>query len=365
MTAAKAVPGKMPTSATDPAGGDLLLFAERGVPATLGGWRLLVDGEIWSRGEAGSALPAARRVVLAVPGDEVSLHWLDLAEDLAPAQATAAARLMLAEASAEPLSAMHVAVGRAEQGRTAAALVPAARIEDWLAAAGLAGIDVDAIVPEPLLLAAPEDGFVRRDQGTLADYRGPAAAFTLEPELAEALVGDSAVDQVDERTFEAGLAPQLAAPVVNLRQGPFARRRQLRFERQRLRRIGLFVLALAVLTLAVQIATILAFTYGADRLEAQAEALAPAAGPADPELRPPFGAVAAALFAAVQSTPQAEIFGLDYRSDGTLVVTVTADNPATLTALQERLAASGLNVTPGESRTAGGRLSSQMTLSAG
>jgi general secretion pathway protein L len=355
----------MPTSATEPAGGDLLLFAERGTPAMLGGWRLFVDGEIWSRGEAGSEIPAARRVVLAVPGEEVSLHWLDLAEDLAPAQAAAAARLMLADASAEPLSAMHVAVGRAERGRTAAALVSAARIEDWLAAASLAGIDVDAIVPEPLLLAAPEAGFLRRDQGELADFRGQAAAFTLEPEFAEPLVGDAAVAKVDEGAFEAALAPQLAAPMVNLRQGPYARRRQLRVERRRLRRIALFAIVLAVLSLAVQIATILAYTYGADRLEAQAEALAPPAGPADPDLRPPFGAVAAALFAAVQATPQAEIFGLDYRADGTLVATVTADNPATLTALQERLAASGLSVTPGESRTAGGRMSSQLTLTAG
>ena len=52
--------------------------------------------------------------MLAVPGERVAIHWLELAEGLAPAQAAAAARLMLADASAEPLADMHVAVGRPE-----------------------------------------------------------------------------------------------------------------------------------------------------------------------------------------------------------------------------------------------------------
>src|SRR6185295_2050847 len=94
-TAARAEPGTMPTSPTDPAdSGATLRFAD-------GRELVVVPG-------AGTAL--------AVPGTEVAIHWLDLAGDLTLAQAAAAARLMLADASAEPLAELHVAAGRAENG---------------------------------------------------------------------------------------------------------------------------------------------------------------------------------------------------------------------------------------------------------
>ena len=356
----------MPTSATEPAAAaqTLLLFVGEGAPApsAVGRWLLIDGGIVIARGEDGAEAPRASRTVLAVPGEEVSLHWLDLAEELTTAQAAAAARLMLADASAEPLSAMHVAVGRSEGGLTVAALAPSARMSEWLAVAAAAGIDPEAVVPSPLLLPAAETGFVRRDRGDQADYRGSAAAFTLEPELAEAIVGDAPVECLDAAAFEEAAAAQAAVPPLNLRQGPFARRRQWGFERRRLRRVGLFALALALLTLAVQLATILAFTFGADRLQERTHALAAQAGPAGADQGPGFGAAAAMLFAAVEATPNAELAGLDYRSDGTLVVNVTADSPATLSALQGRLEAGGFSVAPGESRTSGGRLSSQLTL---
>jgi general secretion pathway protein L len=366
MTAARAAPGKMPTSSADPGAGaqTLLLFVGEGAPApsAAGRWLLVEGGVVVARGEGGAAPPRAARTVLAVPGEEVSLHWLDLDEGLTVAQASAAARLMLADASAEALSAMHVAVGRGEQGRTVAAIVPTARMSEWLAAAAAAGVDPDTIVPAPLLLPAPETGFLRRDRGERADYRGSAAAFTLEPELAEAIVGDSPVELLDEGRSDEAVAAQAAAPPLNLRQGAFARRRQWRLDRPRLRRIAFFAIALAFLTLAVQIATILAYTFSADRLQDRADALAAQAGPAGADRGPGFGAAAAMLFAAVEATPNAELAGVDYRSDGTLTVTVTADSPATLSALQGRLEAGGFTVAPGESRTNGGRLSGQLTL---
>ena len=343
----------------------LLVFIDDGADApALGEWLLLDGDAVAGRGAATQDLPAAGRTVLAVPGDQVSIHWLELADGLAPAQAAAAARLMLGEASAEPMSNLHVAIGRPEGGRTPAALVPLGRMTDWLAAAAAAGVDPEAIVPGPVLLTVPEAGFVRRDRGPVADYRAPGAAFTLEPELAEALVGDAPVGTLDEAAFEAAAGRALAAPLLDLRQGPFGRRRHWRVERQRLRRVAIFAIALALLTLAVQVATILSYTFAADRLQAEADALAAEGAGGGSDAGPGFGAAASALFSAVRATPQAEISGLDYRPDGTLVATISADSPATLAALQERIGASGLSVTPGESRTAGGRLSTELILRA-
>ena len=342
----------MKTSPTD--GSTLLVFiGESGAP---GCW-LRLDGGAADYGVASDGLPAAARKVLAVPGEQVAVHWLELDEGLAPAQAAAAARLMLADASAEPLADMHVAIGRPERGLTPAALVPAARMAGWLAAAGF---DPDAVVPSPLLLAPPDAGFVRREIGAVSDYRGAAAAFTMEPELAAAIAGDAPVATIEQAAFEAQLPNMLAAPPLDLRQGPFARRRPWRIEGGRMRRVALLAIALAMVTLAVQVAAILAYTFAADRLEAEAEALAADRSGAGAG----FAAAASALFDAVRATPNVEITRLEYRSDGSLAATVIMDSPATFAALQSRLEESGLRVEPGERRNAGGRPTADLTVRA-
>ena len=300
----------------------------------------------------------ARRM-LVVPGTEVAIHWIDLAEGLTEAQAAAAARLILADAAAEPLSEMHVAVGRPEEGLTPVALVSARRMEEWVAA------DPDIILPSPFLIPAPEQGLVRRDALAVADYRGRAAAFSAEPELAAMLVGAEPVAVADEVAVEAGLVEALERPPINLRQGPFARRRQWKLEAPRMRRMALLAVGLALLSLAEQVATILSYTFAADQLEADAEALGGAAQSNAAEGGPGFGAAAAVLFESVRVTPNVELARIDYRADGRLVATVMMDGPATLAALQSRIEAGGLRVEPGEQRTAGGRPTADLTVRPG
>jgi general secretion pathway protein L len=321
----------MPTSPTDPGQGGETLLRFAG-----GGEALVVPG----------TGPAS---ALAVPGTEVAIHWLELAGDLTPAQAAAAARLMLADASAEPLGAMHVAAGRRENGLTPVALVPIARMNLWVES------DPDLIVPETLLLPPPAQGLVRRG----LDHRGLAAAFSVEPELAQLLVGDAPVEEIGEEAFEAGLAAALADPVLNLRQGAFAKRRQWKIETGRLRRLGLLGGALAFVWLVVQMVTILRYSFDADRLEAAAAALG---GPRTDANRPGFGALAPLLFEAVRSTPNLELIRLEYRADGSLGATVAVDNPATLAAFRARAEASGLAVEGGNLTSAGGQPTAELVL---
>ena len=300
-------------------------------------------------GEALVVPASGIRTVLAVPGTEVAIHWLDLAGDLTPAQAAAAARLMLADASAEPLSDMHVAAGRAENGLTAVALVPMTRMHEWVAD------DPDVIVPETLLLLPPAEGLVRRG----LDHRGLAAAFSAEPELADLLIADAPVEEVSEAAFEAGLAAALAEPVVNLRQGAFAKRRQWKIETGSVRRIALLVVALLIISLVVQLATIMLYTRDADRLEQEAAALGPGARSA---ARPLFGALAPILFEAVRSTPNLELTRIDYRPDGSLAATVQMDSAATLAAFRARAEAGGVAVEGGTVQSAGGRPTAELVL---
>ncbi|HYJ51555.1 MAG TPA: type II secretion system protein GspL [Allosphingosinicella sp.] len=323
----------MPTSATDPGEptGTLLHFAD-------GGEALLVAG-------------TPPRVALAVPGTDVAIHWLELAGELTPAQAAAAARLMLADASAEPLSGMHVAAGRPEGGLTPVALVPNASMAAWLAG----GTDPDLIVPEPLLIAPPEEGFARRG----LDYRARAAAFSVEPELGEMLTGGATLREIDDAAFEAGLQDTLADPVINLRQGPFAKRRHWKVDRGATRRIALLAAALAVTSLIAQIALIMRYSFDADRIEAETAALGPGAGAAT---RPAFGVLAPLLFEAVRGTPNLELTRIEYRSDGGLGATVQVDTPATFAAFRARVEGSGLAVEGGSLQTVGGRPTAEIVV---
>jgi len=299
-------------------------------------------------------LPAGTRTALAVPGSEVTVHWLELAEGLTQAQAAAAARLMLADASAEGLGDMHVAVGHAERGLTAVALAPNASMAIWVAG------DPDLIVPTSVLLLPPEEGLVRREAGAVPDYRGPAAAFAVEPEIAELLAGEAPVRAVDETEFEAGLAPALAAPVVNLRQGAWARRRQWVVDASAARRVGWLVLALAVLSLVVILVQTMRYSAAASAAEDEAARLGARAPAGDN--RPGFTPLAGVLFGAIQAVPNVELGRLDYRADGTLLVLVTGDTPATLQALRRQIETGGVRVQEGSAQPLGGRASAELLL---
>ncbi|HVQ07970.1 MAG TPA: type II secretion system protein GspL [Allosphingosinicella sp.] len=337
----------MPTSPTDPAPAILLAFAGEGIKP--GRWLLIEGGRVIARGEEGDEvlLAPGTRTALAVPGTDVTIHWLDLAEGLTPAQAAAAARLMLADASAGQLADMHVAVGLPERDLTPVALAPATLMTAWIAR------DPDIVIPTSLLLVPPEDGLARRDAGAVPDYRGPAVAFSVEPELAALLVGEAPTAIVDEAGFEAGLAAALSPPVVNLRQGAFARRRQWRVDGSSLRRVAWLALALAALSLTVQLARIVAYSAAASRIEDEAAALA-ARAPAGADARPGFTPLAAILFEAIRATPNVELARIDYRPDGLMSAIVTVDSPATLAALRQRIEASGLVVQDGAPQAGGG-----------
>jgi general secretion pathway protein L len=293
---------------------------------------------------------------VAVPGAQVTIHWLALAEGLTQAQATAAARLMLADASAQGLGDMHVAVGPAENGLTLVAVAPNDLMDDWTIS------DPDLVLPSHLLLLPPAEGLVRHDAGTVPDYRGQAAAFSVEPEIAEYLIGEALVWDLDEASYEAGLAAALAAPAINLRQGIYSRRRQWIWtgDLGAARRVGWLVLVLAVLSLVVLLAQIMRYSSAASALEDQAAALGARAPGADN--RPRFTPLASVLFGAIQAVPNVELGRLEYRPDGTLAAIVTGDTPATLQALRRHIVTGGLQVQDGSPQPPGARRSAELLL---
>ena len=127
------------------------------------------------------------------------------------------------------------------------------------------------------------------------------------------------------------------------------------------RRVALLALALVAVTLILQMATIMRYAFAADRLEAEAAALA-ASAPAGADGRPGFAPLAAILFEAVRAIPNVELSRIDYRPDGSLSAIVLFDSPATLALLRQRVEAGGLAVEAGAPQGGGTRPGTELVL---
>ena len=347
-------------------GATLLAFADaEGVPRR---WRLITGGAIVGRGDEVAELPEQRdwvRVVLAVPGSQVTMQWLELDQMLTPAQAAAAARLELADASADPIGDLHFAAGGTEDGRTAIAMAPAHRMQAWLDKARALALEPDVVIPAPMLLLPPSDGVIRYPGDPTSDYRGQALAFSAEEELARLIVGDSPLRDLDENARDATLGPVLAQPPINLRQGAFARRREFVVDRIRIRWLIVLGLTLLLVSLLIQIVAILRTTAAADRYEQEAKALRQAIG--TPGARPGasrarFGSSAVALFEAVRQTPNVQANQIVFLGDGSLRASIVADNQTSIDALRARIEALGMQASGGLPTNLGGRAAGEITI---
>ncbi len=151
-------------------------------------WSRIAGGRIVSEGEGLPPPPndghGDEPVIAVTPADAVTLHWAELPAR-SPAQAIAAARILVAEASAVPASELHVALGDDGGAERPIAVVGAERMRGWLAELAVAGIDPAAIVPAPLLLPRPDEGYARAELAGEGVVRGVTSGFADEARLTE------------------------------------------------------------------------------------------------------------------------------------------------------------------------------------
>ena len=133
------------------------------------------------------------------------------------------------------------------------------------------------------------------------------------------------------------------------------------------------------MTLAIDLVRIAKYSFGADALEARADALG-RTGLARGEtvtdvdrqlaerlssVRGPglgFSTTAAAVYAIVRETPGVELTGLDFSPNGSLRLSVTAERESLPTDLRDKLQAAGFDVTAGVFSSANGRVTGEMTV---
>lgn len=345
-------------------------------------WLRVAGGAISARGEGvptfDAQLDEVTRIAV-VPAEEVTLHWAVL-PDRSTAQAVAAARLLVAEASATPLDQLHVAVGHEEGGaERPIGVISRDRMQGWLAALAGQGIDPAAMIPAPMLLPRPDQGFVRGDLGGERVVRGPTTGFADEPLLTPLITGGEIPVQLDRDAMEAAILAAIAAPPLDLRQGIYARKRRRGIDWSLVRRLAWLGVAILSVSLAISLIEIAKYSIAADMLEQRADVLARQGLPrgetvndADRQLDARlarlrgagmgFSTTAAAVFAAIRAVPGTELHALSFDPGGALRVTLNAQGEGQVTDVKSRIEAQGFRVAMGVTQVGGGRATSEMTV---
>ena len=345
-------------------------------------WLAIRDGAITSRGDGlpGGDQPPDATAVAITPADAVALHWADL-PDRSLAQATAAARLLVAEASVTPLGDLHVAVGR-EDGvsERPVGAVAAGQMSDWLAMLAESGFEAASVVPSPMLLPRPAEGYVIGDLGAAGRVvRGPSSGFADEDGMTALIVGDAPVATLDREAMEAAIVAALADPPLDLRQGEFAVRKRAAIDWVVVRRMAWLIVAIMCATLLITVVQIVRYNASASSLEAQADALAAEGlgrgetiNDAGQQLTDRlarlrgggagFSRTAASVAAAVAAVPGAEITGLAFDSTGKLRVTLATQTQGQIVDVQHRLAGAGFSAEPSTFTGSAGRLTGVLTV---
>ena len=345
-------------------------------------WWRIRDDAVLAEGD-GVPEADAEPVVAVAPADAVTLHWAELPAR-SPAQAMAAARVVVSDATAVPAGDVHVAVApghdAAEDGRAIGVVAPE-RMRAWLDRLAASGIDPAALVPAPLLLPVPEEGYVRADLPGQPAVRGRTSGWADEARLTDLVTAGSAPATVDRAALQAAAIAAAAAPPLDLRQGAFARRRRrVAIDWALVRRLAVLTGLILLATLAIDLVRIVRYSLGADTVEARADTIArqglgrgAAAGGDSARmladrlsgLRGPgqgFSRTAAAVYAIVQAVPDSEVTGLVFEPGGTLRVSLSLAGEAQANTIKARLRNAGFAVTSGVFQSASGRLTGDMTV---
>ena len=349
-------------------------------------WRFRDGADEAGTPDEGEGMPPVeadtRATIVAVaPADAVTLHWAAIPARSA-AQAAAAARVVVSDATATPAD-LHVAVGAARAGKEgderAIAVVAPERIAAWLAEMSARGVDPVAIVPAPLLLPEPDDGWLRGDVGGQAVVRGRSAGFADEARLTELITGEAEPVALARDAVWRAAALAAGAWPLDLRQGRFARRTRRSIDWALVRRLGLLVAMILLATLAIDLVRIARYSFGADTLEARAAAVARqglprGSGEGDANrmlserlsrLRGPgtgFSRTVAAVYQIVQAVPDSEVTALDFQPTGALRVSLSVPGEGQANTVKTQLERAGFTVTGGVFQQAGGRLSGDLTV---
>ena len=327
---------------------------------------LIVDaaGDIVARGMLTPHAPATSakvRTVLIVPGTEVLARWIEL-PSCPPAQAAAAAALILKDETGTALETIHLAFGAAEaDGFRPVCMVDRNLMQSFIDRSSELGISPDAVTPDHLMLPVPSDGGILTVAlGATRAARGPRLAFSAEPELSELIIAGRAQQRIQHQgDIDALFARAVAQPPIDLLQQEFARGNSRPLARKDFRRAAVLACAAILSPALVWAVQIVHDERSAAALEARAVASAravPGAGQtgdpilylngrlADLRASDRFLQSTAALFNAVSHIEGAELDSFFYLREGIIRATLVHDKSSDVPGLARSLSRSSISL---------------------
>lgn len=326
-----------------------------------------------------AALPADMTVMLVPPPALVTLHW-SRHPDLSARQGRAVARLEALASGIVPADQLFAAADGNEDPAQPHIIALAARtdMQHWLLWAQHHGLDPDIIVPAPLLISPPEEGFHRAVIGGNPVLRGVDMALA-EDMATPILTGGAPVRAVPPEEVSRIAIAALEHPPLDMRQGDFAKRVRRSVDKRIVARIALWSGLILLASLLIALIGIARQNIAAGNLDAQSLALARQVVPNATDLDQAeaemdrqlarrgaggyaFTAPTAALLSAIREAPGVSLTAFSRDPDGLLRATLAATKAQDINQLLLSLQAAGFTITATPSQDAGGRVLADITV---
>jgi general secretion pathway protein L len=345
-------------------------------------WLRVVDGQIVQRGRGPNWRHPAEeaenddvegRVLLVLPPHVTTLHWI-ACPGMTLRQGAAAARLMALEASIGATGQLHASAlesGAAEEPHIVAVASDSA-MAHWVDWCEDHGVPRASLVPAPLLLPVPDDGFVRGRVGPTDVVRGRDTAFDGNEPAAPLILGDAPVNQLQLGDVESSLISALYAPPLDLRQGAFARSKARLFEADRLRRLGALLGLIIIVALLVTVVKIVKLNLEASSLDDKTVTLAKGVDPSISDAAEAqqkitarlamrggsggFTGVMAGLMSAMRSSPTVVLTSVNQGADGAFRVQLAGARAEDINEVLITLQEAGWRISANAVQQQGGRL---------
>lgn len=264
--------------------------------------------------------------------------WTSL-PDLEPRQAEGVAKLRATEQS---LGLVHAAARAVADDIVVTATIAPKVMQDGLERLALRGLNPDIVIPFGVAIDADAEHIVKAEFDGVTMLRGPRLAIPDEAVFRDLLVGDVKVEEIVAGDVHAMLLAASESPLLNLREGLFAKReRKVLATADQRKWIKRLLVALVTVTVLLGLVTLAKYWRATsvenDRALAAAQKIDPsiqdieqAEAQLDRALQQKglakgrFAPLSAGLWRAVQAAPNVSARELRFGNDGMLIVVLAA-----------------------------------------
>jgi general secretion pathway protein L len=279
-----------------------------------------------------------RTVMALVAPEDVRCHWFTL-PDVQGRQAESVAKLRATEQS---LGLVHTSAGADYDDVVATATIALEVMQGGLFKLGARGLNPDIVLPFALSVSGHSHGVLRAEMDGLSVLRGAQFGIPDDAVLRDLFIGDAQIEDMDAASLRSMLLSASAAPLLNLREGNFAKReRAVWLTPEQKFWVRRLLTALVIVTMMLTLATLGKYWVAtgsendaalaaAQKIDpaiqdiSQAESMLAASLNRQGKTKGSFAPLSATVWRSVQASPNVSVRELRYTPDGILTVVLAA-----------------------------------------